>query len=57
MIYNENLARAINEDRLRRPAGEAPVDERSYIKQAVGRWLEHIGKRLQGLPEPGRSTI
>ncbi|NNC74167.1 MAG: hypothetical protein HKN80_01955 [Acidimicrobiia bacterium] len=57
MIFNENLARAINEDRLRRPAGEAPVDERSYIKQAVGRWLEHIGKKLQGLPEPGRSTI
>lgn len=57
MIHNHDLARALNQDRYRRAGAyraRAAVDTHD-IRRALGRRLEHLGKRLQGPPRPTSS--
>lgn len=61
MITNIGLATALNQDRDRRLAERhrlrgATGAETHDIRQAVGRWLEHLGRRLQGSARPSRSS-
>ena len=59
MIHNDELARAINRDRYSRGHDHRVVAEVQMhpIRRAVGRWLEHLGRRLQGPARPSRSSV
>jgi len=56
MITNDALARAINQDRYRRSDRHRVEVETHDIRRAVGRWLEQLGKRIQGPARPSRSS-
>lgn len=61
MITNIGLATALNRERDRRLAerhrlAAARGIESNEIRRAVGRWLEHLGRRLQGPARPSRSS-
>jgi hypothetical protein len=61
MITNIGLATALKQDRdrllaRRRLIAEATGTDTSEIRRAVGRWLEQLGRRLQGPPRPSRSS-
>jgi hypothetical protein len=57
MIHNHDLATAINADRYRRGDAHREIADVAThdIRRSVGRWLEHLGKRLQGPPHPTRA--
>lgn len=61
MITNIGLATALNQERDRRLAerhrsAAARSAETHEMRRAVGRWLEHLGRRLQGPARPSRSS-
>ncbi len=60
MITNNELAKALNDDRDRwladRHRSAAAYTETTEMRRTVGRWLEHLGRRLQGPPRPSRSS-
>jgi hypothetical protein len=61
MITNIGLATALNQDRDRRLAERQRLAatrsiETHDIRRSVGRWLEHLGRRLQGHARPSRSS-
>jgi len=61
MFTNIGLATALNQDRDRRLAehhrlAAATGGETLDIRRGVGRWLEHLGRRLQAPSRPSKSS-
>jgi hypothetical protein len=60
MITDTDLTKALNADRDRHLAErrrfKAMSAEPGQARRAVGRWLERLGKRLQGPGHPSRSN-